>query len=216
MGDPKVPEQCLEKFLSLIQNIDYISVRGDTTADYLSNLTGRDVVSCCDPTLLLDIEEWDKLISPEQQSVPYLLVYVIYAVPENYPGFSYAQELADKMNLPIKYIGYHFENGKPTFSTVSISEFLESFKNASFVITNTFHGVMFSLIYRRNFYVFTPHNSPTRIVDILSTAGLSERLIHSVDEARLLSSEIDYSIPNKKIEQFRATSLNWLKNALEE
>jgi hypothetical protein len=88
------------------------------------------------------------------------------------------------------------------------------FKNASLVVTNTFHGTIFSIIYRKGFYAFKPRAGPTRIRDLLSTVGFSERFVQSDLEARKLSPELDYRDVEGKIQKFRCDSLLWLQKAL--
>ena len=217
MGDPHIHPRHQKRLTQLLSHIQYLSVRGKTTAAALSELTGRNIVSVCDPTLLLTPDDWNVLITaPSKVSESYVLVYVIHPEPIDSPAYLFAEAIADRMQFQVKYIGYHFEKGKPVYTTVSISEFLESFKYASLIVTNTFHGTMFSIIFRRNFYVFKPKQGPTRIVDVLDEVGLSQRLVTSVDEANTLEPYIDYSQIEERIQKFRNDSLSWLKNALQE
>jgi hypothetical protein len=91
---------------------------------------------------------------------------------------------------------------------------LTYFKNASLIVTNTFHGTVFSIIYRKGFYAFKPRAGPTRIRDLLSTVGLSERFVSSDLEARELSPEINYHDVEELIQKFKRDSLLWLQTAM--
>ena len=219
MGNPEIPHHFQKRLVELLQNIDFISVRERTTTEVLSQLTQRDVAAVCDPTLLLASYQWDKLISPSslsQDEGPYILVYVIHPYAEDAPPFQFARRLSADSSYRIKYIGYNYVNSNPIFNTVPVPEFLESFKNAAYVITNTFHGTMFSLIFRKNFYVFKPKAGPIRISDVLETVALSNRMVETIEEAISLPMDIDYSESEGKIERFRSESLLWLRNALDE
>jgi len=218
MGDPNVSDRHLERFKSLLKNIHYLSVRETSTAEFISRITGSKVTTVCDPTLLLSKEEWNLLL-PEEASLPskkpYLLVYVIHPVDFNSPIFRFSRYISQKLGLEIINIGYHFNEEKPTYFNVIVPEFLMYFKNASLIVTNTFHGTMFSIIYRKGFYVFKPHAGSTRIHDFLSTVGLSDRFVQSGLEAQELSPELDYCDVEGKIEKFRYDSLLWLQTALQ-
>lgn len=217
MGDPNVSDIHWERFKSLLENIDFLSVRETSTAEFICQITGRVVTTVCDPTLLLSKEEWDLLLPEKVSPVsekPYLLVYVIHALNFDSPVFQFSRYISQKLGLEIINIGYHFNEGNPVYSNVTVPEFLMYFKNASLVVTNTFHGTMFSIIYRRGFYAFKPRAGPIRIRDLLSTVGLSERFVQSDLEARKLSPELDYRDVEGKIRKFRCDSLLWLQTAL--
>jgi len=217
MGDPNVSDIHSMRLKLLLANIDFLSVRETSTADFIGSITGRVVETVCDPTLLLSEGEWDLLL-PERLSltseIPYILVYVAHPLDFDSPLFQFSRYISHKLGLEIINIGYHFNKENPAYSNVSVSEFLMYFKNASLVITNTFHGTIFSIIYRKAFYAFEPRAGLTRIRDLLSSVGLSERLVQSDLDARDLSSEIDYFNIEDNIHHFRHKSLLWLQSAL--
>lgn len=217
MGDPIVFDKHLAKLKSLLGNIDFLSVRESSTAEFLSQIAGRVVTTVCDPTLLLSRDDWNLLL-PEKVSPPsekpYLLVYVAHPLDFDSPEFQFSRYISQKLGLEVVNIGYHFNEGRPVYSNVTVPEFLTYFKYASLVVTNTFHGTVFSIIYRKGFYAFKPRAGPTRIRDLLSTVGLSERFVQSDLEAQVLSPEIDYHDVEDKIQKFRSESLLWLETAL--
>lgn len=217
MGDPNVSDMHLGRFKSLLENIDFLSVRETSTAEFIGRVIGRMVKTVCDPTLLLSREEWDLLL-PEKVLLPsekhYLLVYVAHPLDFDSPAFQFSRYISQKLGLEVINIGYYFIEGKLAYSNVTVSDFLMYFKNASLVVTNTFHGTIFSIIYRKGFYAFKPSAGPTRIRDLLSIVGLSERLVQSDLEAQKLSPELNYRDVEGKIQKFRCDSLLWLQNAL--
>ncbi len=217
MGDPNVSDMHLGRFRSLLENIDFLSVREASTATFIRQITGRVVATVCDPTLLLSEEDWDILL-PERVSLrsekPYMLAYVAHPLDFDSPLFLFTRYISQKLGLEIINIGYHFIEGKPAYSNVTVPEFLSYFKNASLVATNTFHGTVFSIIFRKGFYTFRPRAGPTRIRDLLSTVGMTERLVQSDLEARNLSPDLDYRKVEDKIQKFRRESLSWLQIAL--
>ena len=218
MGDPNVSDKHVERFESLLKNIDHLSVRETSAAELISRITGNQVTTVCDPTLLLSGEEWDHLL-PEEEPLPsrkpYLLVYVAHPLDFDSPVFQFSRYISQKLGLELINIGYHFNEGEPAYVNVTVPEFLMYFKNASLIITNTFHGTIFSIIYRKGFYAFKPRAGPARIRDLLSVVGLSERFVQSDLEARELSPEINYRHVEDKIQKFRRNSLLWLQTALQ-
>jgi len=217
MGNPILTNRQIPIFLKLLDNYDYISVRGQSTVKYLRGLSNKEVSSVLDPTLLLTQGQWIKefpIIDAMTILPEYLLVYVIYPLSRNAPVYQYAKITAKKYHLNIKYIGYHHTRGLPGYSDVSVTDFLLLFKSASIIVTDSFHGMLFSIIFRKNFYVFPPRHSETRITDMLASIELSSRYIHTVKEAEPLPIEIDYTIPEQKLNELREFSMTWLNNAI--
>jgi hypothetical protein len=217
MADPNVADINLKRFIDLLDNIEYISVREIKTAELISKLIKKPVKIVCDPTLLLSIDEWDTLCSNYPLSKiksQFLLVYIIYPVNEDEDILLFVDYISEKLGLAVKNIGYYFKSSKPLYNNVSIPEFLQYFKNASLIVTNTFHGTMFSIIYRRSFYTFRPPEGETRIRDILQITDLSNRFVGSLSEAKALPTIIEYMPVEDRINQFRDESLVWLDHSL--
>lgn len=216
MGNPIIPKHHEKRITLLFNNLDYVSVRGKSTASLLRNQLHCDAIDVLDPTLLLTANDWEAAfpIIREGSSVPYVLVYVIYPISLDAPVFQYSNLVAEKLGLKIKYIGFHPNNKKPSYTEASVDEYLQLFRHATLVITDSFHGMLFSIIFRKNFYVFPPRHSETRITDMLASIDLSSRYVHTVKEAESLPIEIDYMIPEQKLNELREFSMTWLDNAI--
>jgi len=217
MGDPFVESYGINNFISLFHTIDYISVRERETAEFLSSLIHREVAWVVDPTLLLTADDWD-VVTQESglylRSDTYILVYVIYALNDNSPIFKYARYLGQLLHKKIIYLGYHMNDGKSTNTYVYVPDFLYYIKNASLIITNSFHGTVFSIIYRKSFVAFPPREGACRITDLLESIHLSERYVSSFESAKQLNIRVDYLNSETDIENRRIYSLNWLSNVL--
>ena len=217
MGDPFVENSGLNNFTSLFNNLDYISVREKETAEFLSSSMHREVAWVVDPTLLLTADDWD-VVTQESglylRSDTYILVYVIYALNDNSPIFKYARYMGQLLHKEIIYLGYHMNDGKSTNTYVNVPDFLYYIKNASLIITNSFHGTVFSIIYRKSFVAFPPREGACRITDLLESFHLSERYVSSFESAKQLNIKVDYINSETDIENRRIYSLNWLSNVL--
>ena len=95
-------------------------------------------------------------------------------------------------------------------------EILGYILHADFVLSASFHATMFSLLFNKPFATLLPGTKTNaRIEDILSYVGLEDRIIHTADDTDRMTSSIDFTLVNNKIDEFRATSQQKLLNALE-
>ena len=94
-------------------------------------------------------------------------------------------------------------------------DFLNLFAHAKYVITSSFHGTVFSLINHIPFTPIAPEKGDTRIVDLLSTVGLEQVIVHPADENFTINSEDIYSESVKKLMQdYISSSKNYLNKVL--
>ena len=210
---------------NFIENADYrellemyqeISVREKNGIDVIKTMTGKDALLHLDPTFLISKEKWiEKAKSVENiNRKPYVLVYSI-AMPQSIQKI--AEEYAQKSNIDIYYITlnnlFAIKNRKKTI-TCSPIEFLNWIMNAECVITNSFHGIAFSIIFNKKFYVeknANPNHDNSRLENILDCLGLQDRFVvnGSIEE---LNSNIDYTPVNDKIEKIRKKSVDYIRS----
>ena len=143
----------------LIAEYKKLSVREDSALDVLHQLGRDDGVQLIDPTLQLTKDEWLRLASPRLVKQPYLILMLLYN--EDNHATEYARKIADKKGL--KLIKISWEMKKPPmvdqlFTHRSPADFLSLFANADFVVTNSFHGLAFSINLERDFVSFREMN----------------------------------------------------------
>jgi len=199
-----------------IQNIDYVSVREDSAVDILKNLTDKKVYQALDPTLLADPVIWDKLISTRNRyGNNYLLVYKVL---KNQELFKTARMVAEKLHLKIVYIN-NYESAQQGFINarrIDPRKFLTLFKGASFVVTNSFHGTAFSIIFNKDFISVANNRRGNRLQSILNQLQLDSRLIlKSTEIDTQYSFEIDYTLPNELLKKEKEKSLASLIQSIE-
>ena len=156
-----------------------------------------------DPTLMLDKEEWLKIASPRLVKEPYLILMLLYN--EDNHATEYARKIADEKGL--KLVKISWEMKKPPlvdqlFTHRSPADFLSLFYYADFVVTNSFHGLAFSLNLEKQFVMVPRNEFNSRIESLLRLVGLEDRLINE-GNISIAKDRIDYSLPNKKIVQER-------------
>lgn len=221
LGKTEFDENTLRKIEKWVQNFDNISVREPRGVEIIQKLTDKTVHTVCDPVLLLDKKEWEKLAVKPRYTKPYILVYFL----ENNHG---SRELTDYLRQVTGYDVVIFNEYvrdfvKPYHKAYSASpeEFVGLFMNAGLVYTNSFHGTVFSTIFERPFITAIAvdqknavNNNDSRKIDYLKKIGLENRLytVGQPDKEFLL--QIDYSEAKGKIDDFRRESLLFLKRAL--
>ena len=97
---------------------------------------------------------------------------------------------------------------------VSVEEFFNLISNSEMIVTNSFHGTAFSIIFRKPFYTFPPQEGRVRITDLLSSFHLLDRFIDEGREIRDLDYSLDYHTSEEYIEKERRFSKNWLLSAI--
>ncbi len=191
-----------------------ISVRERSSAAALTCALKREVSVVLDPTMLMSEKEYVSMEAAIKINRPYLL---IYNIQNSALSTEIAIRIARKKGLeiidispnPLKRIG----NSKKLVS-IGPGEFLSYIKKADYIITNSFHGTVFSVIYRKEFLTI-PHSSRSgRMVDLLNDLGLKERIISEMSYVDKLDSDIDYTEVHKKLNVLKKSSIDYLKTAV--
>lgn len=228
-GVSQIPEnkkKTAEKFLS---RIDYISVRELRAAEIVKELTGRDVPTVVDPTLLFTGEEWKQMI-PEKKVIdePYIFCYLLGTNPQHR---RWAEELKRKTGYRIVTIPHldDFVEGDVTFGDVQLfeigpAEFVNLIRNADYVCTDSFHGTVFSILNHKQFVSFnrftegSRNSRNSRIDSLLNQTGLNNRRMTTGVQniVDLIQSGIDFELVEKKLSLMRSASVDYLRDALKD
>lgn len=129
---------------------------------------------------------------------------------------SIVKEIAEKENLKVVELRYNkrlFSRGHIQILSAGIEDFLSLIYNARYVITNSFHGTIFSILFEKNFYTVKINGVNSRIENILNITELNNRCIENVSEINL-KKKIDFKNAKDKIEKEREHSQEFLRNVL--
>ena len=129
---------------------------------------------------------------------------------------SIVKEIAEKENLKVAELRYNkrlFSKGHIQILSAGIEDFLSLIYNARYVITNSFHGTIFSILLEKNFYTVKINGVNSRIENILNITELNNRCIENVSEIDL-NEKIDFKNAKDKIEKEREHSQEFLRNVL--
>ena len=209
IGEHIPPEQFRNDYSRLLNDFDEILVREDYGADIVNELTGKKPEVVCDPTLLLTAEEWNKLLKEPKIRGKYILVYQLGINPEI---VNFAKRLKKKTGYRIVYIPFPLVGLLKCRCEITVgpAEWMGLFKNAEYVISDSFHGVVFSLLFNRKFFAKADgHHKNRRVEQLLKLVNLSDRTMNDVSDEQL-TEEIDFTYANEQIANFRNFSLHKL------
>jgi hypothetical protein len=163
-----------------LKKFDHISVREDSGLNILEKCGINQGVIVLDPTLLLTKEDWRKLsLSIKNIKDEFLLIYVMDHKYEKL--IEYGEQIAKRFNLKIYVICFKKIKDKridACFTNISPREFLYLFDKASYVVSNSYHGVLFSINFEKQFIAVAKEKYNTRIDSILRLMGLENRFVY--------------------------------------
>lgn len=214
-GFDNIPEEHRKQYYNMLKDYNYISVRESQGANIIKNLVNRDVPVVLDPTLLISKEKWYELCIDYTKHEKYILIYG-FGRCENL--IKIAKILSKKKRCKIVHIAnpYFKKIGCKYERAPGPREFLGLFKNAEYILTNSFHGTAFSINFNKEFFVeLLQHgqNVNSRLENILTLFGLEERQIFSNDIS-ISENSIDYGKVNKVLDLERNRSIEFLNKLI--
>ncbi len=195
-----------------LKNFKAIGIREYGMIPYIKERVNVPVEKVIDPTLLLKEDDYSSIVDDSKMKEKYLL---LYSRRYNKKMFDYAEEVAKEKNLKIVDISLRAENKDihTMAYDAGVEEFLSLIKNAEFIVTNSYHGMIFSVQFKKDFVIFSREQCDTKIKEVLEMIGLSDRML--VNGSENYNKIIDYNTVHKKIDLFRKESLKFLKMELE-
>ncbi len=193
IGIETIPDKLRKEYRNYLSTFNGISVRESTAVSQLREI-GINSINTVDPTLLLDSTEWDSITGDYHTNEKYILVYSLYDIDLLNRT---AKELQRKTGYQIKTIAtsvrLHYVGDDIIWDAGPI-EFINLIKNAAYIVTSSYHGMLFSINYRKMFCVIPPHSTKSRFIDLLSYLGLQDRIISKEEN---IGSIFDLEKPNE-------------------
>lgn len=209
-----------EKYKNLISSFDALSIRENNGKKWIKELTGINVPVLIDPTLLYDSSFYDKILDDEcTPTGKYIFFYC--------PGFDrklskFVKKISDKYNLPVicwSTKSYYKKNISsfgfklPKFESPSV--YLSLIKNAELIITTSYHGTIFSTIYRKKFMTLKNggmYGDDDRVLTLLEQLNMKHKLIEPLFDNNIdYLTDVDYSDYNIKIESLKKDAEKYIK-----
>lgn len=216
----KIPERMFAVYAKSLKKYRAVGIRDKSSKEILEKLSGKKVEIVCDPVFLLDKEEWLKLAEKSRLKLPekYILVYILTYSFNPYPEIlKIIVAVKEKYDIPIVFINSSLKMAlivkpKKNFFVVSTEDFLSLFANATFIITTSFHGTAFSLIFNRQFIslVNDDFHKDSRIVDLLELVGASSACCDKGKISDFDITDIDYPLVKLKLDSYVGMSKKFL------
>lgn len=203
-----------EEFKSLLTNLDYISCRESYEKEIIEKYTDKPVMHVVDPVLLLNEDDYAKIVSKRQICEKYVLTYL----PVNQNDYmlkdalQYAKAHGYKLINIVNDLHKSHMDGVETIIDAGIEEFLSYIRNAEIIFTNSFHAICFSVIFKKQFYAFS-RNYSGKVKDICQIMNLENRFFS--DNVFREQKPIDYDAVYKILQNKINESELWLKTALQ-
>lgn len=190
----------------LAKRFDAISVREASGVDLCKEHFGVDATLVLDPTLLLNKEDYGKVCHDVPKKEKHIFVYSLVV---NEGVLAVAEKVAEAMGLSIIVK----QAGRKVKKEDTIEDWFAEFRDADYVVTDSFHGMVFSIIFNKPFsIVMNPSGGNDRYLSLLSQLGLMERIVS--DELQPVFSAIDWSDVNHRLTELRKASFEFLKTNL--
>lgn len=219
IGKTSFDDEEAAEIIPLIKKYDLITLREQSAVDLLAKYD-IDASLVLDPTLMLNKDTWSSYLPEVKMDKKYLLVYQLHNEHDNANFDEAVKSIAKEKNLEIVRITYSYSDLKIGKKIVlpQVFEFLSLIKNAEFIVTDSFHGTAFSINFNKQMAIIYPKKFSTRMDNILSLTGLSERRYTSADKIGKWNNVIDYEPVNKILDAKRSEINNrideWCENGI--
>ena len=220
-----LPAKMEEQYSKFLNRINYLSAREYSGQKILKTCTGKDIQLVCDPTMLLEVDDWSEIASSRPVNGDYIFCYFMGDNPEQR---EFVKKLAKKEDCKIvallhldQYISADEEYVDETPYNISPPDFVSLVKNAKYICTDSFHGTVFSILFSKDFFTFRRFNKKaslstnTRLTSLLGGFGLSERLIVGNENLEADLRVKNYPSVQEHLKQFRADSIDYLKKSID-
>ncbi|MCD8304112.1 MAG: polysaccharide pyruvyl transferase family protein [Prevotellaceae bacterium] len=210
MGDVNFDEMLSDHFRKALTNFDAISVREEELQVALQPLTDKEIKVVLDPTLLAEPKIWEHIIKKPEIKEKYVFVYQVRIDKE---ALRIARKIAKDIGGIV--IDSRIRSkilSRKQYSCYSPMDFLGWIKYASCVVTTSFHGTAFSVVFRKPFYSVSVGIGDLRLLSFLNKMGLQDRFIPKTSTPTF--SPIDYAEAHQRLAQMRQLSMDFLRENL--
>lgn len=210
----ELEEKHYQHFRNYLKDFDNISIRERSAHELIIKLTDKPVDVTIDPTFLLESSEWMAISTKVTPKEAYILVYDLIKDP-------ITVAITNKLSQQKGYKVISYSNGKgysnwsKSFAGCNPIEFLGLIQNANFIVTSSFHGTAFAIIFNKSFYTISHPTRGSRMVDLLTEIGLESQLVANSKQIIDANLVIDYDRVNNSLSILRTKSLDFIKDSLD-
>lgn len=211
MGILQYTEQDKSYLKQVLQNFDELSVRESDLKLMVENITSKTIPLVLDPVFLLDKYEWIESLNiiNNKPSEKYILFYQLLPSKD---AIKFTNRLRDYYGYKVIEIRGRVESllfGERYQQTVSPVDFISLIRSAEIVVSTSFHGIAFSIVFEKQFFALGMGNNSERVKSLLNYLGINNRYLNEIND-----DIIDYRSVRVKLKELRNKSINYLKNAV--
>lgn len=215
-GTSDFSEEYKEKIQNQVRDFNFLSCREDDGASMLTEVVGKRIPRVLDPTLLLNKEQWSKMMICPRCKEKYLLVYdlnggqrlIDIAIP-------IAKQNGWKIWCITQHTDIRYKGSDKLIFDAGPREFVGLFSQAQYVVTDSFHGTAFSIIFEKDFNTFIAiPRASRRIVSLLAECGMSGRIIKADKEGNDNMNMFTSSFDMTAFNQLKQRSLDFLNDII--
>lgn len=210
-----IDEATTKRVGELLHNYVGLSVREVTAQKILKDKFDLDATLVCDPTLLhTNYDEFTKGLKQNNE----VICYSLSEEPE--PFLSASKDISKYIGAPLRWLHkpYYVKGVKNTYLT-DFYRWFRYMAGAKYILTNSFHGTVLSIICKKQFAVLYKENGlSSRIVDLLRQVGLEDRIYFSYEEfakSDVWKQQIDYNEVDRKLAAYREKSWEYLRGVVD-
>ena len=219
LGRDYIPDYNVKQMRKYIKDIPNVSVREYTGKKLIKELTGRDVPVVVDPTLLLTRERWDEIKVKPDITKGYILCYFLSTPTKEtqLKLLNYITKLDKTVIALNSRLEYLERNVVISYPDCGPREFIGYISDADCVLTDSYHGMLFSIIYQKQFWSiereYGEFDQSSRQLSVLEMIKLNNRYCRIKDP--ITFEVIDYTIVDERLKEKVYESIEYLKDALE-
>lgn len=216
IGKDAINEKEAETYKTLLNTVPNIGVRERNAQSMLRRIfPDKNIDVTLDPTLMVDASVWNHLEKKIPLPDKYVLIFSLNGYEKTYAT---AEEIAAKRGIPIiEVLGHNIDfldkRKHRKLATLGPQEFLYAIHHADAVVTDSFHGTAFSIIYQRDLRVIPHKTRGARMVELLQAINAENRLVG--DHTRIIFEKIEWNEESLRLlEELKAHSFEFITNAL--
>ena len=215
-GDMQIGEEERGLYRRALAKFEALSTREGSGVGTIAELGIQGARHVLDPTLLLGGDEWSELAVASDVEGPYVLVYFM---AEHEHTLALARRAAEELGAQLVAVNWFAVRKQPDIifrNAASPAEFLGLVAGAEMVVTSSFHGTCFSILFEKNFRCVLKEGverGRSRIAELVDALGLQDACLAAGEQAADLAP-VDYAQPRQKLQQLRGESLAFLEAAL--
>lgn len=214
----KLNEFQIAEITEYMSSFAALSIREQEAIDILQPYCEQDIVKCCDPVFLPEKQCYDSICSKKYEGKKFAFLYVVGKASLFKNVISFAKKTAKENGLQLCYL----IDGDKTFTHIDGEnvfgcdpcDFLSLIRNAEFVISNSFHATAFSILYGRQFVTFLKDGTGSRMVNLLKTLHMEDRIFREENASAPFEAPVDYASVGQGLKSMKETSEEYLLCAL--